>query len=119
MELSRKAYWSELPCPSPEDLPDPEIEPKSSALQADSLPLSHQESPQDREFIKNTITGTFKADCAVLTIAAGVGEFKAGVSENGQTHGHALLAYTLGVKQLIVGGNEWIPLCHPTARRFL
>ena len=65
------------------------------------------------------ITGTFQADCAVLTIAAGVGEFKAGVSENGQTHGHALLAYTLGVKQLIVGGNEWIPLCHPTARRFL
>ena len=30
--------WSGLPIPSPEDLPDPEIEPGSSALQADSLP---------------------------------------------------------------------------------
>ena len=61
-------------------------------LQAYSLPLSHQGSPQDREFIKNTITSTFQADCAVLTIAAGVGEFEAGISENGQTNGHALLA---------------------------
>ena len=30
--------WSELPFPSPEDLPDPGIEPRSLALQADSLP---------------------------------------------------------------------------------
>ena len=31
--------------PSPGDLPDPEIEPVSPALQADSLPLSHQGRP--------------------------------------------------------------------------
>ena len=31
-------YWSELPFPSPEDLPNPEIENKSPELQADSLP---------------------------------------------------------------------------------
>ena len=31
-------YWSGLPFSSPEDLPDPGIEPGSSALQADSLP---------------------------------------------------------------------------------
>ena len=31
--------------PSPGDLPDPGMEPGSSALQADSLPLSHQGSP--------------------------------------------------------------------------
>merc|ERR1739848_53247 len=39
-------------------------------------------------------------------IAAGVGEFEAGISKNGQTREHALLAYTLGVKQLIVGVNK-------------
>ena len=33
------------PCPSPGALPDPEIEAGSLALQADSLPLSHQRSP--------------------------------------------------------------------------
>ena len=37
MEFSRQECWSGLPFPSPEDLPDPGIEPKSSALQADSL----------------------------------------------------------------------------------
>ena len=36
--FSRQEYWSELPFPSPEDLPDPGIELRSPALQADSLP---------------------------------------------------------------------------------
>ena len=37
-EFSRQEYWSGLLFPSPEDLPDPGIEPGSPALQADSLP---------------------------------------------------------------------------------
>ena len=32
MELSRQEYWSGLPFPSPENLPDPGIEPRSPAL---------------------------------------------------------------------------------------
>ena len=40
----RQEYWSGLPVPSPEDPPNPGIEPGSPALQADSLPLSHQGS---------------------------------------------------------------------------
>ena len=50
MGFSRQEYWSWLPCPPPGDLPNPGIEPiaspVSSALQADSLPLSHLGSPQ-------------------------------------------------------------------------
>ena len=38
MGFSRKEYWSGLPFPSPGDRPDPGIEPRSLALQADSLP---------------------------------------------------------------------------------
>ena len=38
MELSRPEYWSGLPFPSPGDLPDPGIEPRSPALQAAVLP---------------------------------------------------------------------------------
>ena len=45
MEFSRQEYWSELPCPSPGDLPNPGIEPVSPSLQADSLSLSHGGSP--------------------------------------------------------------------------
>ena len=37
MEFSRQESLSGLPFPSPGDLPDPEIEPKSPALQADAL----------------------------------------------------------------------------------
>ena len=36
--FSRQEYWSGLPLPFPEDLPNPGIEPRSSALQADSFP---------------------------------------------------------------------------------
>ena len=46
--FSRKKHWSRLPCSPPGDLPNPKIKPTSSvapALQADSLPLSHQGSP--------------------------------------------------------------------------
>merc|ERR1711993_34912 len=42
----------------------------------------------------------------VLIIASSTGEFEAGISKNGQTREHALLAYTLGVKQMIVGVNK-------------
>ena len=38
MGFSRQECWSELPFPSPGDLPEPGIEPGSPALQADALP---------------------------------------------------------------------------------
>lgn len=52
------------------------------------------------------ITGTSQADCAILVIGSGTGEFEAGISKDGQTREHALLAFTLGVRQLIVALNK-------------
>ena len=45
MGFPRQTYWNGLLFPSPGDLPDPGIKPTSPALQADSLPLSHQGNP--------------------------------------------------------------------------
>jgi len=64
------------------------------------------DAPGHRDFIKNMITGTSQADCAVLIVASGPGEFESGISKDGQTREHALLAFTLGVKQMIVGCNK-------------
>ena len=43
MEFSRPEYWSGWPFPSPGDLPNPGIKPRSPALQEDSLPAEPQE----------------------------------------------------------------------------
>ena len=59
MGFSRQEYWSGLPFPSPGDLPDPGIEPRSSALQSDSLPSE----PPGKFFFGNKsyeITRVFK-----------------------------------------------------------
>ena len=49
MGFPRQEYWSELPFPSPRDLPNPGIELVSPAWQADSLPLSQVGSPVERQ----------------------------------------------------------------------
>jgi len=64
------------------------------------------DAPGHRDFIKNMITGTSQADVAILMIASPQGEFEAGYAKNGQTREHALLAFTLGVKQIIVCINK-------------
>jgi len=48
MDFSRQEYWSGLPLPSPRDLPDPDIEARSPALQADSLPSVLPRKPKRR-----------------------------------------------------------------------
>jgi elongation factor 1-alpha len=67
-------------------------------------------APGHRDFIKNMITGTSQDDVAILVIDSSQGGFEAGIFKDGQTREHALLAYTLGVKLMIVsmikmGGN--------------
>ena len=45
MGFSRQEYWNGLPFPSPGDLPDPGIEPRSPALQTDALPSEPPRKP--------------------------------------------------------------------------
>ena len=45
--LSRQEYWSGLPCPTPGNIPNPGIKPRSSTLQADSLPAEPPGKPKN------------------------------------------------------------------------
>ena len=79
---------------------------RPSALQRDLGLQSASRLPGPSEAPGPSPLSRLQADCAVLIVAGGVGEFEAGISKNGQTREHALLAYTLGVKQLIVAVNK-------------
>ena len=64
------------------------------------------DAPGHRDFIKNMITGTSQADAAILIIPANAGGFEAAICKEGQAREHALLAFTLGIKQIIVAVNK-------------
>lgn len=75
-------------------------------LEVDQYNLSIIDTPRLRDHIKTMINGASQADCAVLVVSAAEGEYEEGFSREGQTREYGVLAYTLGLKQMIVVVNK-------------
>lgn len=74
--------------------------------------------PGRRAYTKNMIAGAVGADCALLVVSAAEGEFEAGLRrDHGQMREHALLAFALGVKRLIVAVTK-MDTCGWSERRY-
>ena len=66
MGFSRQEYWSGLPCPPPGDLPNPGVEPRSPALQVDSLPSEPPGKPKNTGVgCRSLLRGIFPAQGSI------------------------------------------------------
>ena len=68
MGFSRQEYWSGLPFPSPGDLPNPGIKPRSPALQADALPSEPPGKPLSTDIQKEMILCGFWGEASRLRL---------------------------------------------------
>ena len=69
MGFSRQEYWSELPFASPGDLPNLAIEPRSPALQADSLPTELRGKTPGKALNQTKICYIYLAACAFQEVS--------------------------------------------------
>ena len=79
--FSRQEYWSGLPCVSPADLPDPGMEPRSPALQAESL---QSKPPGKPIFIANLSSNGKESACNAGDLGSITGSGRSAGEGNGQ-----------------------------------
>ena len=82
MGFSKQEYWSGLPFPSPGDLPDPGIEPRSPALQTDALPTEQQEKPAVSELSCSVVSDSATPWTAALQAFLSIGILQARILES-------------------------------------
>ena len=93
MEFSRREHWSGLPFPPPGDFPNPGIQPRSSALQADSLPSEPSGKSRSPFWVSTMYVTSYRiwggGGCAKLNAVPLIQkeEFQDGASKGASEHG--------------------------------
>ena len=87
MGFSRQEYWSGLPFPSPGELPNPGIKPRSPALQADSLPTELQGKPH-RKLQFSSVAQSCPTLCDPMNCSTPGHALHHHLPESTQTHVH-------------------------------
>eukprot|EP01022_Parablepharisma_sp_SALTPOND_P009034 TRINITY_DN1376_c0_g1_i5.p1 TRINITY_DN1376_c0_g1~~TRINITY_DN1376_c0_g1_i5.p1 ORF type:complete len:513 (-),score=25.97 TRINITY_DN1376_c0_g1_i5:95-1633(-) len=64
------------------------------------------DTPGIFDFVKNTISGVCTSDAVLMVVSAVHDEFEAGIAKSGQTQSHALIAHTMGIKNVIVAVSK-------------
>ena len=108
MGFPRQEYWSGSPFPSPRDFPDPEIEPKSPALQADSLPSEPPQAPNLTRlytFTLKLMEMRWKTPCPQLPWSHLRGSVATATSMPGNTK----FEYCHPGRKVLVGSVAWDP----------
>ena len=122
MESSRQEYWSGLPFPSPGDLPDPRIKPRSTALQADSLlvelPVDMEKSGSlhGRETQEVEVAGSFLQTYPLFRIFKSPSQ--AASQSVSQLPCEVLVKDTMAPRDMCSLSSEWLSVCEkkPPAR---
>lgn len=78
---------------------------KFKFFETEKFKITYIDTPGRNDFIKNMISGTSMADCALFIISAAEAEFECG-SSYGRAFDYLLIARAVGVKQIIVGINK-------------
>jgi len=82
------------------------IHPTYKKFETDKFLITVTDVPGHHKRYKNALTGIAMADVAILVVSAEAEEFEESVAVGGQTREHPLLAYSFGVKQIIIAVNQ-------------
>jgi elongation factor 1-alpha len=79
---------------------------KVAAFPTPKYDVTLVDTPGHEDYIKNMVSGASQSEAAIVVVSADPAELDAALSEYGQTREHLLLAYTVGIKQLVVAVNK-------------
>eukprot|EP00455_Lapot_gusevi_P012727 TRINITY_DN1609_c0_g3_i3.p1 TRINITY_DN1609_c0_g3~~TRINITY_DN1609_c0_g3_i3.p1 ORF type:complete len:1045 (-),score=309.04 TRINITY_DN1609_c0_g3_i3:27-3059(-) len=75
-------------------------------MEAPHHPITLFDCPGRRQYIKNTVAALACSDAAIVVVSGNEREFEASIDARGHLRDHVLLAYTFGIRRILVAVNK-------------